>query len=137
MQIDLQTLAVVTVFVTAVLGALLVFAGVQNRAVRALKIWGIAFVIAAVGLGLVILRGLIPDWVSINVSNAVVLFGMSLIWAGARIFDGRPVRRVLLLVAPALWLIACAFPAFLADINLRIVWASGLLAVVSLVVPRA
>jgi diguanylate cyclase (GGDEF)-like protein len=136
MLIDLQTLAVVTVFVTAVLGALLVFAGVQNRAVRALKIWGIAFAIAAVGLGLVILRGLIPDWLSIGISNALVLFGISLIWAGARIFDGRPVRRVLVLVAPGLWLIAYAFPAFRADINLRIVVASGLLVVVSVVIAR-
>jgi diguanylate cyclase (GGDEF)-like protein len=136
MQIDLQTLAVVTVFVTAVLGALLVFAGVQNRAVRALKIWGIAFGIGALGLGLVIARGLVPDWLSINIANALVLFGFSLIWAGARIFDGRPVRRVLLLVAPALWLIACGFPAFVADINLRIVWASGLLCAVAIVTAR-
>jgi hypothetical protein len=34
MQLDLQTLSVVTVFVTPLLGALLVFAGLQNRAVR-------------------------------------------------------------------------------------------------------
>jgi diguanylate cyclase (GGDEF)-like protein len=136
MQIDLQTLAAVTVFVTAVLGALLVFAGVQNRAVRSLNIWGIAFGIGALGLGLVIVRGLVPDWLSINIANALVLFGLSLIWAGARIFDRRPVRRALLLVAPALWLTACAFPAFLADINLRIAWASGLLGVVSVVTAR-
>jgi len=136
MPIDLQTLAVVTVFVTAVLGALLFFAGVQNRAVRALKIWGLAFAISAVGIGLVIARGLIPDWLSIAVSNALVLFGVSLVWAGARIFDGRPVRRVLLLVAPGLWLIAFAVPAFPADINLRIIWASGLLAVVAAVSAR-
>jgi predicted signal transduction protein with EAL and GGDEF domain len=136
MPIDLQTLAVVTVFVTAVLGALLIFAGVQNRAVRALKIWGIAFAIAAVGFGLVIARGLVPDWLSINVSNALVLFGISLIWAGARVFDGRPVRRPLVLVAPGLWLIACVFPAFPADINLRIIWASGLLAAVAVVIAR-
>jgi diguanylate cyclase (GGDEF)-like protein len=136
MAIDLPTLAVVTVFVTAVLGALLVFAGVQNRAVRALKIWGIAFLIGAIGLALVITRGFVPNWLSISVSNALVLFGISLIWAGARIFDGRPVRRAFLLVAPGLWLIACAFPAFQADINLRIIWASGLLAVVAAVSAR-
>lgn len=136
MQIDLQTLAVVTVFVTAVLGALLIFAGIQNRAVRALTVWGIAFGIGALGLGLVIVRGLVPDWLSINIANALVLFGFSLIWAGARIFDGRAVRRVLLLVAPGLWLIAFGFPAFQADIKLRIVWASGLLAVVAVVIAR-
>jgi diguanylate cyclase (GGDEF)-like protein len=136
MQIDLQTLAAVTVFVTAVLGALLVFAGVQNRDVRALKLWGIAFGIGALGLGLVIVRGLVPDWLSINIANALVLFGFSLVWAGSRIFDQRPVRRVLLLAAPALWLTACAFPAFLADINLRIAWASGLLGAVSVITAR-
>ena len=40
MQLDVQTLSVVTVFVTALLGALLVFAGLQNRAVKAQMVWG-------------------------------------------------------------------------------------------------
>ena len=43
MQLDVQTLSVVTVFVTALLGALLVFAGLQNRAVRAPMVWGGAY----------------------------------------------------------------------------------------------
>jgi diguanylate cyclase (GGDEF)-like protein len=133
MLIDLPTLAVVTVFVTAVLGALLVFAGLQNRAVRALTIWGIAYVVSAVSLGLVLARGLAPNWLSINFANAFVLFGFSLIWAGARIFDGRAVRRTFLLVTPGLWLIACTAPAFLADINLRIIWGSTLLAAITAV----
>jgi hypothetical protein len=35
MYLDLQTLSDVTVFITAFLGALLVFAGLQNRGIRA------------------------------------------------------------------------------------------------------
>ena len=35
MHLDVQTLSVVTVFITALLGALLVFAGLQNRSIRA------------------------------------------------------------------------------------------------------
>ena len=41
MHLDVQTLSVVTVFVTALLGALLVFAGLQNRTIRAPMWWGV------------------------------------------------------------------------------------------------
>ncbi|HVY59729.1 MAG TPA: GGDEF domain-containing protein, partial [Xanthobacteraceae bacterium] len=122
-----------TVFITAVLGALLIFAGIQNRDVRALKLWGAAYLIGAFGLALVMARDAVPDWLSINVANALVLFGFSLVWAGARIFGGRPVRSWLLAVAPALWLAASSAPAFYADINLRIIVASFLLAAIALV----
>ena len=92
MQLDVQTLSVVTVFVTALLGALLVFAGLQNRAVRAPMMWGAAYIVSAVGLALLTTHGAAPDWVSIKLANALVLTGSALIWAGARMFDGRPVR---------------------------------------------
>ncbi len=92
MRLDIPTLAMVTVFVTALLGALLVFAGFQNRAVRAPVIWGVAFVLCAIGVALVAVRGMVPDWLSIEVANALVLGGIGLIWAGARQFDGHPPR---------------------------------------------
>jgi hypothetical protein len=41
MHLDMQTLSVVTVFVTALLGALLIFAGLQNRSILAPMWWGI------------------------------------------------------------------------------------------------
>ena len=75
MQLDLQTLSVVTVFVTALLGALLVFAGLQNRAVRAPMMWGASYIVSAVGLALITTHGVAPDWVSINLANALVLSG--------------------------------------------------------------
>jgi diguanylate cyclase (GGDEF)-like protein len=128
MNLDIPTLAVVTVFVTALLGALLLFAGVQNRAVRSPTLWGLSFLLGAVGMALVPLRGLVPDWMSIHFANALVLTGFALVWAGARLFDGRPVYAVQILVAPALWIGACLVPAIGTDINLRTVVASALLA---------
>ena len=92
MQLDIETLSVVTVFVTALLGALLVFAGLQNRAVRAPMVWGAAYIVSAVGLALLTTRGSAPEWVAVNLANALVLLGSGLIWAGARMFGGRPVR---------------------------------------------
>jgi diguanylate cyclase (GGDEF)-like protein len=133
MRLDVQTLSVVTVFVTALLGVLLVFAGLQNRAVRAPMIWGAAFIVSAVGLALLTTHDSAPDWISINIANALVLLGYGLTWAGARIFDGRPVRPGLVLAAPVLWLLASAIPAFAADINLRVVLVSALMAMLAAV----
>ena len=131
MQLDIQTLSVVTVFVTALLGALLVFAGLQNRTVRAPMMWGAAYIICAIGLALLTTQGAAPDWLSVNLANALVLLGSGLVWAGARLFDRRPVRPGLIGAAAGLWVIACEVPAFAADINLRVVLASTLLAILA------
>ncbi|RDV01310.1 GGDEF domain-containing protein [Undibacter mobilis] len=132
MRLDIPTLAIVTVFVTALLGALLVFAGLQNRAVRALMTWGGAFVLCALGVALVAMRGMVPDWLSIQFANVVVLVGIGLVWVGARQFDGRPARVAMVAVAPLLWLAACAVPDIRFDINLRTVTVSILSALIAL-----
>jgi diguanylate cyclase (GGDEF)-like protein len=133
MQLDVQTLSVVTVFVTALLGVLLVFAGLQNREVRAPMIWGAAYIVSAVGLALLTTAGLAPDWVSIDLANALVLTGAALIWTGARAFDGRPARLLLILSPTVLWLLACLAPGFTASINLRVVLVSALMALLAAV----
>src|SRR5215510_14508204 len=102
MHLDVGTLSVVTVFVTALLGALLVFAGLQNRSIRAPMWWGAAYTTGAIGLGLATSRGSLPDFVAIDLGNALVLLGYGLILAGARIFDGRRPQPLTILFAPAL-----------------------------------
>ncbi len=131
MNLDVGTLSVVTVFVTALLGALLVFAGIQNRTIKAPMWWGAAHIIGAVGLGFATMRGSVPDFVAIDIANALVLLGYGLTWAGARIFDGRRVRPLVVVFAPILWLLACRFPAFADDVNLRVVVVSAMLAMLA------
>src|SRR5262249_35916732 len=126
MQLDLQTLSVVTVFVTALLGALLVFAGLQNRHIRAPMWWGAAQSVIAAGLALQPTDGLTPDFVSVDLGNALVLLGYGLTWSGARVFDGRPSRLGPLLWVPVLWLAVTGLPLF-GDLNLRVVVASALM----------
>jgi diguanylate cyclase (GGDEF)-like protein len=130
MQLDVHTLSLATVFVMALLGVLLAFAGMQNRTVRAPAFWGAAYVAGAVAVGLIAARGSIPNWLSINIANALALVSLGLVWVGMRVFDRRPVRvapEIAILVVPvALWLLACAAPAFRADINLRIVLMAAL-----------
>jgi len=132
MHLDVQTLSVVTVFITALLGALLVFAGLQNRMIRAPMWWGAAHIVNAIGLGLLTSRGAAPEFVTIDLANAFVLFGYGLTWTGARIFDGRPIRPYLTLLAPTVWLLLCLIPGFNASPNLRVVIVSTTLALFAL-----
>jgi diguanylate cyclase (GGDEF)-like protein len=132
MNLDVQTLSVVTVFVTALLGALLVFAGLQNRTIRAPMWWGAAHIINAIGLGLLTSRGLAPDFLTIGLANALVLFGYGLTWTGARVFDGRKVSLYVVLLAPAIWTLLCLVPGFAHDDNLGVVVVSTALALFAL-----
>src|SRR5215813_7356065 len=131
MHLDVGTLSVVTVFVTALLGALLVFAGLQNRTIRAPMWWGAAQIVGAVGLGLATSRGVIPDFLSIDVANALVLLAYGLTWAGARNFDGRRVVPLVVVFAPAVWLMICRTPGFADDVNLRITVVSAMMAMLA------
>ncbi|HWE78626.1 MAG TPA: GGDEF domain-containing protein [Pseudolabrys sp.] len=136
MHLDIPTLAVVTVFVTALLGVLLLFAGAQNRSVRAPTIWGLSFLLGATGLGLVIVRGRVPDWLSIECANALMLAGMSLIWTGARLFDRRPVGLAHVATVPALWFVACLVHGVGGDIHVRTMLYSVLAAMLSVLTAR-
>ena len=78
MHLDVGTLSVVSVFVTALLGALLVFAGVQNRNIRAPMWWGGAQIVGAIGLGLAASSDAVPTFVSADIANALVLLGYGL-----------------------------------------------------------
>jgi hypothetical protein len=102
MNLDIGTLSVVTVFVTALLGALLVFAGLQNRSIRSPMWWGAAQIVGAAGLALATSRGSVPDFVAVDIAHALVLLGYGLTWAGARIFDGRKVQPLVVVFAPIL-----------------------------------
>jgi diguanylate cyclase (GGDEF)-like protein len=131
MNLDVGTLSVVTVFIMALLGALLVFAGLQNRSIKAPMLWGAAYITGAVGLGFTTTRGVMPDLISNDLGNALVLLGYGLTWAGARIFGGRKVQPFIVLIAPVGWLLACQSPAFAADSNLRIAITSAMLALLA------
>jgi diguanylate cyclase (GGDEF)-like protein len=129
MHLDVGTLSVVTVFVTALLGALLIFAGVQNRSIQAPMWWGSANIVGAIGLGLAASGA--PRFLTIDLANALVLLGCGLTWAGARVFDGRKVVPLVVVFASLLWLAACRIPAFESSSNLRVMVISAMTAMLA------
>ena len=76
-------------------------------------------------------RGAAPGFVTIDVANALVLLGYGLTWTGARIFDSRPIRPFLVLLAPLTWILLCRIPVFADSAAARIIFVSTALALLA------
>ena len=120
-MLHVPTLAVIAVFVTAILGVLLMLAWRREQNSSALLWWGTAYVVAALSFALVSARGRIPDVLSIELGNSALLLGYAFLIAGTRAFNGRETPPTVFLVAPLIWLTAMGIPAVRADITLRII----------------
>jgi diguanylate cyclase (GGDEF)-like protein len=119
MSLDLPTLFVIAVFVSAVAGFLLLFSWLQNRQLRGLALWASAFIIGALGVALIAARGHISDTWSIAVANAILAIAYGMLWAGVRNFDGRATSAPLVLAGAVIWLVACHNEAFFASSRAR------------------
>ena len=73
MTLDVPTLTLATVFVTTILGALLLVCWLRDRGTVALLWWSAAYLTGAAGMSLVALRPIIAPVLSIDIANALVL----------------------------------------------------------------
>ena len=106
---NLTTLSAVAVFTPALAGGLLLLSWVQHRKLTALAMWGSGFIVASVAATLIILaRGVIPNFWSIIVGNALLAAAYGTLWSGARKFDGKKVSIPLALAGALLWVVACS-----------------------------
>jgi diguanylate cyclase (GGDEF)-like protein len=112
MSLDIPTLFVIAVFVSAVAGFLLLLSWLQNRNVRGLALWASSLIIGSIGVALIAARGDISDTWSIAIANAILATAYGMMWAGARNFDGRPTSAPLVFAGAAVWLAACRIEAF-------------------------
>jgi diguanylate cyclase (GGDEF)-like protein len=127
MNLDINTLFLVTIYVEAILGLLLLFAWIQNAQIRAVAWWGCAHLMRA---GSVVLFGMyatVSDLISIDLANAILFLAYAVTWSGARVFDGRKPLPILMLAGPVLWLVVSHLPTFTEQIDLRFLLASGLI----------
>ena len=127
MNLDVNTLFLVTIYVEAILGLLLLFAWAQNMAVRAVAWWGFAHLIRAASIVLFGMYGTAPDLVTIDLANALLFTAFAVTWTGARVFDGRPVEPVYLVTGAVLWLLVCRLPVLTDAVELRALIASGII----------
>lgn len=111
MTLDLPTLMVMQSFAMACAGAVLIFAWLQNRPAWGLAIWGVAHLIAGVGIMALMLGATRqqPAWSAVG---GVLLCSQSgLIWKAARDIDGKRTPLALSFLGAALIIIASGVPA--------------------------
>jgi diguanylate cyclase (GGDEF)-like protein len=128
MNLDVNTLLVVTIYVEAILGLLLLFAWVQNTAITAVAWWGFAHLLRAVSVTLFGLYGSVSELISIDLANAVLFTSFAVTWTGARLFDHRKTQPILLFAGAAVWLLASRIPGFSDSFDMRVLLSSGIIA---------
>ena len=87
--IDLPTVFVMTVFLSAIGGLLLLFSWTQNRSTPALALWGVGYLFGSAGSALLGLHGPAPASWQVCTANALICAAYGTMWGGARSFEGR------------------------------------------------
>jgi len=128
MGTDVNTLFLVTIYVEAILGLLLLFTWIQNMEIRAVAWWGSAHLLRAASVVLFGMYGSVTPLVSIDLANILLFLSFGITWTGARVFDGRRPRPLCLLAGPMLWL-ALTHPHVLSNgFEPRILLSNGIIA---------
>ena len=82
MGLDVSTLFLVTIYVEAMLGLLLLFAWIQNSNIRAVAWWGCAHLLRAGSIVLFGMYGTVSDAISIDLANAILFTAFAVTWSG-------------------------------------------------------
>ena len=127
MNLDLNTLFLVTIYVEAILGLLLLFAWIQNAEIRAVAWWGSAHLMRAGSIVLFGLYGSVTEFVSIDLANAFLFLAYGITWTGARVFDGHKPLPMALVAGPVLWLVVSHLPGIGESMEVRFLLASGII----------
>jgi diguanylate cyclase (GGDEF)-like protein len=117
---NITTLLAMVVFTPAVAGCLLLLSWLQHPRQLALGVWGSGFLTASVAATLVVVgRGVIPNFWSVIVGNALFAVAYGIIWSGARAFEGKSVSVAKALLGVPVWLVACSISPIFARPELR------------------
>ncbi len=127
MNLDVNTLFLVTIYVEAILGLLLLFAWVQNTSIYAVAWWGFADLLRAGSVALFGMYGSVSDLISIDLANVLLFTAFALTWTGARVFDDRKPLPILLFGGAALWLVLSRVPSIASSWDIRVLLSSGII----------
>src|SRR5262249_25184709 len=120
----IPTIYVLMLSVMVLLGALTFFAWLQNRAIRALAWWSGALLAMAAAVGLLCLRGAIPEVYSVDFAYVVLFIACAFVLEGTRSFEGRRPSPAILLAGALVWIASCQIPALYDSATARMIIVS-------------
>ncbi|HEY1543932.1 MAG TPA: GGDEF domain-containing protein [Xanthobacteraceae bacterium] len=127
-SLDVTTLFVVAIGITALLGVFLLFAWTQDR-IRALAWWGAAYLIGGLSAGLWLAGPHAIPLMPSTLPSALLFLSCGMIWNAARLFHGRAIVWPAMLAGSAAWMVACTTVLFPPTGESRVVLASLIVAV--------
>jgi diguanylate cyclase (GGDEF)-like protein len=116
---EVSALFSVSIYVESMLGLLLLFMWVQNFEIRAVGWWGSAHLLRAGSISLFGLYGQVPDVITIDLANVILLTSFAATWFGTRLYAGRKANPVLLFAGGIIWLLASQSPDFQQSLSMR------------------
>src|SRR6185369_15021740 len=109
MGLDVNTLFLITVYVEAMLGLLLLFAWIQNSGLHAVAWWGCAHLLRAGSI-------------------ALLFTAFAVTWSGARVFDGRAPEPMYIVGGAILWILVSRSSSFVDSLDAKVLLSSGIIA---------
>src|SRR3954468_19690451 len=127
MGLDVNTLFLVTIYVEAMLGLLLLFAWIQNSGIHAVAWWGCAHLLRAGSVVLFGMYGSVSDAISIDLANALLFTAFAVTWSGARVFDGRAPEPMYIVGGAILWILVSRTSSLVDSLDAKVLLASGII----------
>jgi hypothetical protein len=106
MAFDIPTLLVTTIYIVGLMGGLLLFAWAQTRSGTSLALAGMTFLLIALGLGLLAVRGHVSSAISVSLAGGIFALAHGLLYSSVRMFNHRPPIFLSATVGAAVWLAA-------------------------------
>src|ERR1700687_1434387 len=128
MPADVSALFTVSVYVEAMLGLLLLFTWVQNIDIKGVAWWGSAHLLRAGSITLFGMFGGLPNAITIDLANAILLTSFAVTWTGARLFRGGKPAPIGLVAGAAFWLFMSRLPMFADSMDFRALLSAGIIA---------
>ncbi len=124
MNIDVPTLLLLTTLVCGTVGVIFLVAWWGARGTDLELRIACTMLSIAAGVSLILMRGYVPDRVSIDIANALIALGLGFGWSAARAFVGTNASSGVVVAGAIVWLVACAFPGFHDNATYRVVLIS-------------
>lgn len=119
MMLHIPTLLIVAVFVFCLMGLLTVHAWSRGRE-PTLGYLGCMLLLAALGTGLIVVRGVGMDVVALVLGNVVLLLSAAMNWTAMRTFVQCKPHVPGILAGVGVWLLMCLVPSFYGSLSARV-----------------
>jgi diguanylate cyclase (GGDEF)-like protein len=127
MQIDGFTVLMMGILARMLLGILFLVFWLRDKRAVWFVWWSATFFLGDVAVVIYLLGRFVFLSLPFGYEIAILIAAVACCWQGARTFEGREPLWLPVLVAPAIWMLACLMPGFLETASYRVVLSSLLL----------